>query len=265
MEKANKRQLKNIRRLLKEKKMRDFENCFIAEGDKIVMDIVSKGHGLDSLFVSNGYTKKEKSSKVISNLEKKDIPVYNIADAEFDRISSLRNSQGILAVVKRDNLPKFSHLKKNVFAVLCDGVQDPGNLGTIIRTSVAMGVDSVLLSGECADPFNPKVVRSSSGTIADISVSKCNISNLEDFKKQGFKVLAAQAARKGAKDISKISKIPARCIVVFGSEGRGISKEMLKKIDQFFFIPISGKIESLNVTSAVAMSLYALKCAIKGG
>jgi TrmH family RNA methyltransferase len=257
MEKASKMQLKNIRRLLKEKKWRDFEGIFVAEGEKIVRDTFVKGHSLDSVFVSDTFAKDKENKKFISSLKKKRVPVCVAGDAEFDRVSSLQHSQGILAVVKKPKARKCSVPSgESAFIVLCDGIQDPGNLGTIIRTSAAFGADSVLLLDSCADIFNPKVVRSSSGAILDIPVSGCDLAGVDNLKDQGFQLLVSHLTKEKSKDISAIKKIPPRCIVAFGSEGRGVSKAILERADWLFFIPITEKTESLNVTSAAAIALY---------
>lgn len=266
MKKTSRMQLKNIRKLLKEKKIRDFENIFVAEGEKIVRDMLLKGHTLDSVFVSSSFAKKKDARKLLLDLDKREIPVFEAGDAEFDRLSSLQHSQGILSVVKKPAGPKRPYPKgKNALAVLCDGIQDPGNLGTIIRTSAAMGADLVMLFGECADVFNPKVVRASSGTILDIPVVKCNAGEVDRMKQKGYQLLVSHLERKKGQDITTIKKIPARCIVVFGSEGKGVSKKILERADKFFYIPISKKIESLNVTSAAAITLYAVRYTLNAG
>jgi TrmH family RNA methyltransferase len=267
MKKAGNMQLKNIRRLLKEKKVRDFENIFVAEGEKIVRDIFIKGHMMDSVFVSKSFAADEENKKFILNLEKRRISVFEARDDVFDKTSSLQNSQGVLAVIKKPESPKCElPVHEDVFSVLCDGIQDPGNLGSIIRTSAAIGADSVLLAGDCVDTFNPKVVRASSGTVLDIPLVKCGPEEIDRLKEQGCRLLVSQVAgEEGAGDISEIRQVPRRCILAFGSEGRGVSKEIADRADQFFYIPTSEKVESLNVTTAVAIALYAVRCALNAG
>jgi TrmH family RNA methyltransferase len=260
MKKASSMQLKNIRRLLKEKKVRDFEGLFAAEGGKIVRDAFLKGRILDSVFASSSYVREEENKEFILQLEKKNVPVFEVARAAFDKISSLQHSQGVLAVIKRSEIQKSEIPEaENVFCVLCDGVQDPGNLGTIIRASLGMGADAVILTGDHADVFNPKVVRASSGTILDIPVVDCSPDGVDRLKEKGYRLLASQVTEENARPISELKDIPKRAIIAFGSEGRGISKEILKRADQLFFIPISKKVESLNVVSAVAITLYAIR------
>ncbi|MGB3242720.1 MAG: RNA methyltransferase [Candidatus Omnitrophota bacterium] len=260
MKKASSMQLKNIRVLLKEKKARDFEGLFVAEGEKIVRDAALKGHSVDSVFVSRAFAESAENGEFILGLEKKGVPVFLAADSKFDKISSLQHSQGVLAVIKKPDA------SRNVFPgseggpiVLCDGIQDPGNLGTIVRTSAAMGVSSVMLVGDCADIFNPKVVRASSGAVLDVPVSEFALPEVDRLKQEGYRLFASRVSGKKSADISGIKDIPVKCIVAFGSEGRGISPEILDRADQLFFIPTSEKVESLNVTSAVAITLYAIR------
>jgi TrmH family RNA methyltransferase len=265
MKKASRFQLKNVRRLLKEKKLRDFEDLFVAEGEKIVRDISFKGHLMDAVFVSNTFLKSERNKEFILDLEGKGIAVFSAGDAQFDKVSSLQHSQGVLAVVKKPDASKYPLPGgENALILLCDGIQDPGNLGTIIRTSAAMEVDHVMLAGDCADVFNPKVIRASSGAALDIPISTCDAAKLDHLKEEGYYLLVSQVAEEKGRDITRIKDIPSRCIIVFGSEGRGVSGEILRKADGCFYIPVSGDVESLNVTSAVAISLYVFSRMRKG-
>ena len=122
-----------------------------------------------------------------------------------------------------------------------------------------MGAGVVILTGDCADIFNTKVVRASSGAVMDIPIIECDPAGVDRLREQGCRLLASQVTGERGEDIAAIKDVPQRCILAFGSEGRGISKEILEKADRFFFIPTSGKVESLNVTSAVAITLYAIR------
>jgi TrmH family RNA methyltransferase len=260
MKKASNMQLKNIRILLKEKKVRDFEGLFVAEGKKIVKDAVLKGHSVDSVFVSCAFVGDAENEEFIRGLEKKGIPVFLAADSKFDKMSSLQHSQGMLAAIKKPDTSKDVFFgSEGGLIVLCDGIQDPGNLGTIVRTSAAMGVASVALVGDCADIFNPKVVRASSGAVLDVPVLEFDLSEVDRLKKEGYRLFVSRLSGEKSADISGIKDIPAKCIVAFGSEGRGISPGVLERADRLFFITTSEKVESLNVTSAVAITLYAIR------
>jgi TrmH family RNA methyltransferase len=141
--------------------------------------------------------------------------------------------------------------------ILCDGIQDPGNLGAMIRTSAAFDVDAVILTGESVDAYNPKVVRASSGSILDIPVYSCGEDEVDTCKGNGYYLLASSAIKRDRRKVSEIKELPARSIIVFGSEGKGISPGICAKVDEYFHIPVSARVESLNVTTAAAISLHA--------
>lgn len=257
MRNATKSQIKHIRDLLKEKEVRDKEGEFVAEGYKIINDIFSKGHSIGSVVVSQAFAERNEQSPLFSELTKKKVPVYLAKNAEFERISSLKSPEGILAVLKKRRTALKVHFDRmNSFIVLCDGVQDPGNMGSIIRASVAFGVNALLLTGENADIFNPKVVRASSGMIMDIGISELAYDEMDQFKRNGYVVFASVTDRERGMAIDTIKRLPSRMIVAFGSEGKGISSEIRRRSDIFFSIPLMGNVESLNVVSAAAISLY---------
>jgi len=258
MKKAARSLLKEIRELSRQKTARDESGLFVAEGEKIVRDAAAKGHDIKTVVVSSGFLSD--ASDLPAHLEKRGISVFDVSTSDFDRISTLKNPGGILAIIqKKPYTIKFLHELQSALVVLCDGVQDPGNLGSIIRNSVAFGADCLLLTGSSADVYNPKTVRSSSGTVMDIPVIPCSYKDLDILKKDGYRILTGHIDRSAGTDIRDIKKIPRLVILAFGSEGAGISGEVYTRSDGFFHIGISGKVESLNVTSALTISLYELK------
>ncbi|MDP8300001.1 MAG: RNA methyltransferase [Candidatus Tantalella remota] len=257
MNKISKQELRTIRLLLRDKSTRDKEGVFIAEGIKIVKDILSKDHAIRKVLISSKVLTSPAAKKVTELAENCKVDISRVPAAEFEKLSSLRNSQGILAVVEK---PATEEKIAGDRLVLCDGVQDPGNLGALIRSAVAFGVDAILLTGETADMFNPKVVRASSGTMLEIPVFKVFSGDIDGLKGHGYKVLGGSIDPEGgSEDISKVKDVGGPLIVCFGSEGKGLSKEILEKVDVFYNIPIDQKIESLNVTAAAAITLYVLR------
>ena len=256
MEKVTRAQLKKVRELLREKTARDESGLFVAEGIKIISDILTKGYPLESLLVSGDFAGDPANRSLLETAETRSIPVAVAANKDFEKASSLKSSQGILAVIKK---PATSSLAvKAGLVVLCDGIQDPGNLGTMIRTSAAFKADAVLLTGESVDIYNPKVVRSSSGMILDIPVHVCDISGIEQLKEKGYHLLASKVEGRASECVSDIKKFTTPLIIVFGSEGKGISANILEMADGFFHIPIDERVESLNVTAAAAVALFVL-------
>ncbi len=261
MKKISKGELKKLRTLLKEKKARDESGQFVAEGIKIVSDMAAKGHVIDFVLVSSGFVRREYNKKIMEDMEGRLVPVYTAPNCDFQKLSSLQNSQGILALVKKCEFPALEAVgEEEALFILCDGVQDPGNLGAIIRTSVAFGVDAVLLTGETVDVYNPKVVRASSGMVLDVPVyDGCSAGKLKSLKEKGYRLLVSSPLKEASKDILKVKRPKAPLIIAFGSEGRGVSRQITDIADDFFHIPIAGGVDSLNVAAAAAITIYVFK------
>lgn len=260
MEKIKRSRLKFVRSLLREKKVRDASGVFVAEGNKIVLDILSGGYEVDSVFVSSKIIGAPFFSSIEESCSKMKAPLSRIPAAEFDKLSSLRNSQGVLAIVKKPDYPVFPEASAPTsLSVLCDGIQDPGNLGAIIRSSAAFGADSIILFGDTADQYNPKVVRASSGALLSLPLYKGTAEFVQSLKKEGYVVATADPdPGKNSKDLGDLTRIDRPLIVAFGSEGRGVSKDIKSVSDISFHIPVLEKVESLNVTAAASITLYVL-------
>jgi TrmH family RNA methyltransferase len=258
MEKAAKAQIAFLRELIREKKVRDDEKLFVVEGLKSLTDIAFKGHAVKEVFVP-GEPETGREKVLLSELEAKNIRFFSVPIDELEKISSLRAPDGIVAIV---NKPAAGDLKKisggKFMAVLCDGIQDPGNMGTIIRSSVAFGADAVLLLGENVDIYNPKVVRASSGMILDIPVIEISIKDVARLKDNGAVVFAGDSDPELSVPLSDIRTVPDKCIMAFGSEGRGLSEGIRSAADKLFTIPMERRAESLNVSVAVSIALYDL-------
>jgi TrmH family RNA methyltransferase len=144
--------------------------------------------------------------------------------------------------------------------LLIDAVQDPGNIGTMIRTADAAGIDAVILGEGCADLYNPKVVRSTQGSLFHMPVIKGNLSEIIDELKQiGTPVYGT--ALEGASPFEEVEK-SSRFALLVGNEGQGVSKELLEKTTKNLYIPIYGKSESLNVGIAAGILMYHLRKSI---
>jgi len=257
MEKASKKQLKLVRELLRDKAARDYNNMFVAEGEKIVKDMVSSDKTVLEVFVSNDFLKNE--DKFVADLQAQEFSVYFASNSDIEKISSLKNSQGVLAVMFK--------LKKNSIEdnendddviVLCDGVQDPGNLGAIIRSALAFEVGTMICTKDTVDPYNPKVVRASSGGVAEMIFYDYSKDLIHALKNRNFKLAVSSVKEAGILETSDVKNIDLPVIVAFGNEGKGVSGEILNESDFLFHIPVSKKVESLNVSAACAVTLYEL-------
>lgn len=246
-------QIKNIIQLQNKSKYRNKQGCFVVEGIRIFSEIPVEE--IVKIYVSESYYNKAKDDilKKITSSE------YEVVDNEvFKKISDTITPQGILAVVKQkkksiEELIEYCD-EKSLYLILED-VQDPGNLGTIVRTAEAAGVTGIIMSNSTVDIYNSKVVRSTMGSIFRVPfVYVENLENvIDELKKKNVTVYAAHLKGNSGyytKDYKKSSAF------LLGNEGNGLSDKIADKADEYIKIPMFGKIESLNVASAATILMY---------
>jgi RNA methyltransferase, TrmH family len=188
------------------------------------------------------------------------VPVRQLSYRQMDSVSPSRTPQGLLAVVampvgsSSDSLP----VETSGHVLLCEHVQDPGNVGTLIRSAAAFGFAGVVLSDEAADPFGPKAVQASAGAVVSVWVRRTAgyLKLVDELKAGGYRLAAADLAGDPS---SSWTRGVAPTLLALGSEGRGLSREVLQRADVRFKIAIeSGRVESLNVAAAGAIAMYCL-------
>lgn len=230
----NNQKIKKIKKL-KEKKYRDEENMFLVEGKHLTTEAFNNGYLVELLVPENSDYKLDVETNIISE---------NI----IKYLSNLKSGAGIFGICKK----KKMKLKEGKILVL-DSIQDPGNMGTIIRSSVAFGIDTIVINEKCADIYSDKVIRASQGMIFSVNIIK---ENLEEFIKKirkTHKIFATKVdGGKSIKDIEKIENF----VIIMGSEGTGVSKNLLDLADEYLYIPMNKKCESLNVAVAASIILY---------
>ncbi|CAH0259016.1 23S rRNA (guanosine-2'-O-)-methyltransferase RlmB [Pedobacter sp. Bi36] len=176
------------------------------------------------------------------------INLFEVKNAELDKISTLQTPQGFLALI---HIPKNRELAltalKNQFTLVLDGVQDPGNMGTIIRTADWFGFKNIICSVDCVEVFNPKTVQATMGSLARVNIYEADLPAL--LEKNTIPVFGALL------DGESIYKTQwgAEGLVILGNEGKGISAEVIKKINKPVTIPRIGEAESLNVAVSAAI------------
>ena len=169
-------------------------------------------------------------------------------------VSSMRTPQGVLFSLR---LPQEGALRVQPGMLLLDRIQDPGNLGTIIRSAYAFGYDTILLSEGCADPYNEKVIRSTQGALFHLCIRSCSLPDaVNDLKQRGVPIYAT-ALHKDSIPLAQLS-VPDTFAVLFGNEGQGVSEELLAMSDATLFIEME-RFESLNVAVAAGITLYEMK------
>jgi TrmH family RNA methyltransferase len=176
-----------------------------------------------------------------------------VTEKIFDTLSDVSNPQGIMAVINRNEKNNSIDYSQD-FIVVLDGIQDPGNLGTILRTVDSAGLNQIILSKETADSFNPKVVRSTMGGIFRVNPIKSEnlIETLKDLQNHGFEIVVTSLdTNNSIYDIDYHKKA-----IVIGNEANGVSKEVQEMADKKVIIPMIGKTESLNASVAAGIMIY---------
>ena len=176
-----------------------------------------------------------------------------VTENVFNSITEVKNPQGILAVIERKNSENEINYNEDIIVAL-DGIQDPGNLGTILRTVDSIGLKQILVSKETADVYNPKVVRSTMGAIFRVKVIECDNleKTLKEIKKYKYEIVVTSLqTNESIYDIKYNKKI-----IVIGNEANGVSKEIQEMADKKVKIPMLGKTESLNASVATGIVLY---------
>lgn len=240
--------IKYIHALQNGQKERKADKVFVVEGAKMIMEAPKKW--IKEVIVSKTYYE----SVAVADLG--NIPYEVVSDSVFKHISTSVTPQGILGVLSQQSLAFEELIKKPLsFVIAVENLQDPGNLGTILRTADAAGVDAVLLSKGCVDLYNPKVVRATMGSIYRVPVIT-NISltdALPSIKEIGIPVYAAHLKTDNYYDSLDYRK--AACFLI-GNEGKGLSDEVSKLATDYVKIPIIGQAESLNASIAAAILMY---------
>ena len=238
-------QLKLVRKL-SQKKFRSELKLFVAEGLRLCEEVPPAM--IEFGFFTREFLSDERAANLIERL-KNFAPLEEISPSTLEKISDTQTPQGILLVVRQKISSLADVATKKIIAVL-DGVQDPGNVGTILRTAAAFDCGVILLDGS-AEIFNPKVVRSSMGAIFYLPVA---VTSRADFLRlRGVEVVAA--AVDASAEIywrHDFTRLPVA--IVFGSEAAGVSKEILDAARKIF-IPMRGHAESLNVATSAAIIL----------
>lgn len=227
---------------LHQKKIRKEHGLFIVEGLKSIQEFINSEYVVDSVYCTENLMPK------LDNLSRKIKPV-GITESELSRISALSTPQAILAIVQ---IPQQTDLniKKldGSFILALDGVQDPGNLGTIIRTADWFGLNTILCSKDTAEVYNPKVVQASMGSLSRVNIIYTDLGDV--FSKINIPVYGALLDGKSIYE----TDFGHQGIILLGNEGNGISEDLIEKINYPITIPRYGKAESLNV--AISASIF---------
>ena len=235
--------IQRVRRLLSSRKAREQEGLFAADSTKLLQEAVKWWPGLKMVLHT-----PDIDPDVPGAVEK-----VCISRELMEYVSPMETPQGALFVC---TLPEKTRLAAKPGMVLLDGIQDPGNLGTILRTADAMEVPVVLLEG-CADPYSHKVVRASMGAVFRTVPQQSTWQEVQAACKEAGVPVAVTALSAKAKDIRQADL--SQMAVVIGSEGQGVRKEILQSAQAELIIPMNEKCESLNAAVAATIVLWEMK------
>lgn len=243
--------VKHIKKL-KDKKYRDESNEYIIEGVKLIEEAVKENAKIKKIIVCEDTTRTyEIPTNVMLEIAKYEC-VY-VTDKIFSSITQVTNPQGIMAIIEKNATKQEIDYSQDIIIAL-DDVQDPGNLGTILRTVDSIGLNQIIVSKETADAFNPKVVRSTMGAIFRIKIIEVEDlkQTIKEMKKHHFKLMVTSLQTENSiYDIDFNKKI-----IVIGNESNGVSKAIQDMADEKAKIPMLGKTESLNASVAAGIVMY---------
>lgn len=232
---------------LHHKKQRKEHALFITEGIKSITEFLDSDYTVDTIFCTSEYL--QKFGKITQKVK-----LLEVTENELKKISTLTTPQHALALVQ---IPKKTHIDaesfKGKFSLVLDGVQDPGNLGTIIRTAEWFGFSAIICSPDTVEAYNPKVVQATMGSLSRINVYYTDLCALFDHNK-----LPVYGALLEGENLYQTS-FEKEGFLVLGNEGKGISENVVSKIDHAVTIPRFGNAESLNVAVSAAIFCSELK------
>lgn len=229
------KKIKNLAKLLN-KKYRDQENMFLVEGEHLVIEANNAGCLMEVIKCEDYELDFDVSTTIVT---------YDV----IKKLSNTLNPQKVIGVCK-----KLEETDIGNKVLILEDIQDPGNLGTIIRSSVAFGIDTIILSNNTVDMYNDKVLRSSEGMLFHINIIRDDINNVIDkLHKDGYQIYGTKVD--GGTELKNVS-FSEKCAIIMGNEGAGVSSSILDKCDKYIYIPMDNNCESLNVGVATSVILY---------
>ena len=235
--------IQQVRKLLSSRKEREQAGLFAADGVKLLAEAVRWWPGLETVILSDGVDAQIPGG----------VRVVRVPQEIMEYISPMQTPQGALFLCR---LPEEKAFTPKPGMLLLDGIQDPGNLGTILRTADALEIPVILLEG-CADPYSHKVVRASMGAVFRTEVIQASWEQVGAACKEVNIPVAVTALSERSEDIRTAAL--SEMAVVIGSEGQGVRKEILEAADKQLIIPMSERCESLNAAIAAAIVMWQMK------
>ena len=243
--------IKHVKKL-KDKKYRDINQEFVIEGIKLIREAIEENADIKQIIICDNCLNSDVIPKKLMYEIAKYECVY-VTEKIFRTITDVNTPQGLLAIIGRNSTENEINYNQDIIVAL-DDIQDPGNLGTILRTVDSIGLNQILVSKGTADCYNPKVVRSTMGAIFRIKIIECDNleKTLQEARNHQYKVIVTSLQTENSVYDIKYNKK----VVVIGNEANGVSAEIQNLADEKIKIPVLGKTESLNASVATGIVLY---------
>jgi len=240
---------------IRRRKSRIENASFIIEGPHLIEMALNADTSIGEVFFSEAFGRKKEGQKLLKQLSLHTTRIFEVTDGVFHKLAETETPQGIIAVATCSPLSLDQlRVKSNALLVVSDGIQDPGNLGTIIRTADASGADAVIILPGTCDVFMQKTIRATAGSLFNIPIVHASVDELIDWLR-AHKINLAVTAADGGQSLFE-ARLDSPVALVFGNEAHGVQEDLRRAADIMLRIPIYGKAESLNVASAAAACLY---------
>ena len=247
--------IRHLARLARDKKYRRAAGELVCEGDKMLAEALSSGVRVKTVLLRSSGSPDSRTLSLCRRAEEQGAALFSAEPPVFALASDVETPQGTIFSCESPVLSKALPSVRS--AMLLDGVQDPGNSGTIIRTAEAFGLDALILCEGCADPTAPKVLRATMGAVFRQPLYHMPlISAVQQLREQGLPVYAAAL---GADSVPVTGLSLERCAVGVGSEGHGISRTLSELCDKRIIIPMTGRAESLNAGVAASLLIWEMR------
>jgi len=246
--------VRRLQRLIQKRSERWGEGCCVLEGPDLVRSALDSDQNFEGIYVDNSFVNDEECRHIVVDATARGIEVFSLASGVINKITDATTPQPIVGEVR---LPIRSYQEMDVAGLIfvLHDLRDPGNLGTIIRSSDAAGCSGVILTGNSVDPFNPKSLRASAGSIFNVPVALVDYDEvLSYFSTRNVQTLATVV--RGGEEFHDVD-FTAPSVVVIGSEAHGLGEEQVRQCDRAITIAMAGASESLN--AGVAASVIAFE------
>lgn len=249
--------MRRLRALRRDASLRRSEGVFVAEGLHLAQEALRCEAEIEAFFVAPRLGSTPGGRDLLAAIEAHEAPRHETEDATLDAAQDARSPQPVACLVRRRSWTDAEIervLEAGALVIILEGIQDPGNVGTLLRSADAAGCDLGLVSGASADPYHPRAVRASMGSLFRLPVvEEATGAAVERLRRSGYRLVGA--APRGGRDYRN-ADWSGKLALVMGSEGSGISAELQGRLDQALTIPLRSGVESLSVGAAAAVLLF---------